>query len=147
MEIAEAINTRRSIRAFKKDPVPQAVLREILQTAQRAPSWTNIQPWEFAVVTGSKLQEIRNQFVERIGKEQPRPDLARPHRFPEPYATRSRAAIDLSHEAQGMKKGDQQANLLWERAQSTNFGSPCEIYIFTERSLCSMDGINVWPIF
>jgi nitroreductase len=59
MEIVEAIQKRKSIRAFKSDPVPQEILKKIMELALRAPSWANTQPWEFAIVTGKKLEEIR----------------------------------------------------------------------------------------
>ncbi len=45
------LRTRRSIRRFKPDPVPDSVIREILRTATFAPSAHNRQPWRFAVVT------------------------------------------------------------------------------------------------
>jgi nitroreductase len=45
MDIVEAIKTRKSIRAFKPDPVPQDILKEIMRLAQNAPSWANTQPW------------------------------------------------------------------------------------------------------
>jgi coenzyme F420-0:L-glutamate ligase / coenzyme F420-1:gamma-L-glutamate ligase len=44
------LRTRRSIRRFKPDPVPDSVLTDILQTAIFAPSAHNRQPWRFAVV-------------------------------------------------------------------------------------------------
>jgi nitroreductase len=52
MDIAEAISQRKSIRAFKPAPVPLDILTQIMQSALRAPSWANTQPWEFAVVSG-----------------------------------------------------------------------------------------------
>lgn len=147
MEINEAISTRKSIRAFKPDPVPQKTLREILQQAQKAPSWTNIQPWEFAIATGHPLQEIRQTYLEMIGKELT-PDLPRPLEFPEPYDTRRRIAIGQSQEAQGIRREDKEGRLAWERAQLTNFGSPCEIYLYTDRSLFFQGGgTNVWAVF
>ena len=78
------INERKSIRAFKPDAVPEEILKEIMELAQRAPSWSNTQPWEFAIVRGSKLEEIRQIFVEKAG-EQSNPDLATPQKFPEPF--------------------------------------------------------------
>jgi len=147
MEIGEAISTRKSIRAFKPDPIPQKILREILQQAQKAPSWTNIQPWEFAIATGLPLREIRQNYLELIGKELT-PDLPRPLEFPEPYDTRRRIAINQSHEAQGLRRDDKEARIAWERAQLTNFGSPCEIYIYTDLALYHQGGgNNVWAIF
>ncbi|HVO14034.1 MAG TPA: nitroreductase family protein, partial [Alphaproteobacteria bacterium] len=51
MTVDEAIATRRSVRAFLPDPVPEATVRHILEVAARAPSGTNIQPWHVYVVT------------------------------------------------------------------------------------------------
>lgn len=45
------LRSRRSIRRFKPDPVPDSVIREILHTATFAPSAHNRQPWRFTVVT------------------------------------------------------------------------------------------------
>lgn len=50
MEVMEAIKGRRTIRAFKSDPVPDAVLDQILEAATWAPSHRNAQPWEFVRV-------------------------------------------------------------------------------------------------
>lgn len=45
------LRTRRSIRRFKADPVPDSVLKEILLTATFAPSAHHRQPWRFVVLT------------------------------------------------------------------------------------------------
>ena len=50
MELFEAINNRRSVRAFKSDPVPEEALNRILNAAVRAPSAGNRQSREFIVV-------------------------------------------------------------------------------------------------
>ncbi len=50
MPLGEAIFTQRAIRRLKPDPVPDAVLRDILEAAIRAPSGGNAQPWHFLVL-------------------------------------------------------------------------------------------------
>ena len=45
------MRTRRSIRRFKPDPVPDSVIQNILATATYAPSAHNRQPWRFCVMT------------------------------------------------------------------------------------------------
>jgi len=52
-ELHTFLRTRRSIRRFKPDPVPESVIKEILTTATFAPSAHNRQPWRFAVVRDS----------------------------------------------------------------------------------------------
>jgi F420 biosynthesis protein FbiB-like protein len=50
------LRTRRSIRRFKPDPVPDSVIQNILTTATFAPSAHNRQPWRFVVVTDSSVK-------------------------------------------------------------------------------------------
>lgn len=66
MTISEAIRKRKSIRDFKPDPVFQDVLREILETACRAPSAMNTQPWKFVVVTGEALERVKRENIEKL---------------------------------------------------------------------------------
>ena len=66
MQVFDAINKRSSIRGFKPDPVPKAVVSEILEAAVRAPSALNSQPWEFLVITGQVLDKIRAANVAKL---------------------------------------------------------------------------------
>ena len=50
MEVFNCIRTRRTVRDFKPDPVPDAVIHKMLQAARWAPSSSNTQPWHFIVV-------------------------------------------------------------------------------------------------
>jgi nitroreductase len=47
-----AIRSRRSVRAFRPDPVPKRLLMEIIETARAAPSNFNSQPWNVHVLVG-----------------------------------------------------------------------------------------------
>jgi F420 biosynthesis protein FbiB-like protein len=51
------LRTRRSIRRFKTDPVPDSVVKTILATATFAPSAHNRQPWRFCVITDVSIKE------------------------------------------------------------------------------------------
>jgi nitroreductase len=66
MELIEAIQQRRSIRAFKNKPVSKGIIMEILNIACRAPSAMNTQPWEFVVVSSEKLDRLRVAIVEKL---------------------------------------------------------------------------------
>lgn len=57
MDFNEVIRTRRSVRAFKKDPIPQDVLNRVLDAARIAPSGSNRQPWRFILVTDESLKQ------------------------------------------------------------------------------------------
>lgn len=62
MDTLEAIRTRRSIRRYTDEPVPDDVLAEILQAAMSAPSAGNQQPWQFVLVADRGLREAIANF-------------------------------------------------------------------------------------
>jgi nitroreductase len=47
----EVLKTRRSVRAFRREPVPRKILEDLVDCGRLAASAINIQPWEFVVVT------------------------------------------------------------------------------------------------
>ena len=51
MDTLKAITTRRSIRRFKRDPVPEDAIRTLLTAAMSGPSAANQQPWQLVVVS------------------------------------------------------------------------------------------------
>jgi len=50
MDALEAINTRVSVRKYTPDPVPHALIEELLNAAMNAPSSHNGQPWHFFII-------------------------------------------------------------------------------------------------
>ena len=66
MELLEAIKSRKSIRGFKPEAAPTEVLKEIIEVAKRSPSSVNLQPWEFFIVKGKVLEELRKASVEHL---------------------------------------------------------------------------------
>ncbi len=149
MEIADAIRERKSIRAFKPDPVPQEVLRELMEFALRAPSFANTQPWEFAIVTGEKLERIRQTFVDRAeAGTQAVFEIPYPGEFPELYDTRRRTVGRKVFELKGITREDREKRKWWQLQGLRLFEAPCVIYIFTDRSFyLQAGGVNPWPIF
>lgn len=60
MDCIEALKTRRSIRKFRPEPIPEKDLLEILDCGRLAPSAGNFQPWEFIVVREKEvIEELR----------------------------------------------------------------------------------------
>ncbi len=55
--LKDSIEQRRAARAFKSDPIPEAILGEILRLGVRSPSGYNLQPWRFVVVREQENKE------------------------------------------------------------------------------------------
>ncbi|MDP2744245.1 MAG: nitroreductase family protein [Dehalococcoidia bacterium] len=56
-DLLQLVAKRRSVRAFKSDPVPDEYIDKIIEVARWAPSGANTQPWEFVVIRDKKLKD------------------------------------------------------------------------------------------
>ncbi|MEM3018468.1 MAG: nitroreductase family protein [Candidatus Bathyarchaeia archaeon] len=63
MDVMEAIRRRRSIRRYKREPIPDWVLREVLEAARLAPSWANSQVCSYVVVRDEKIREALSETL------------------------------------------------------------------------------------
>ena len=142
MDVSQAIKERHSIRAFKPDPVPLKVIKDIMEQALRAPSWANTQPWEFAVATGAPLKEIQDGFLAR-GVTDMANEIPRPFEFPEPYMGRIRAL-------QPKDRKEMTPDEMKERSliNFKHYGAPVCIYLLIGRNFYFQSGgINSWSLY
>jgi nitroreductase len=70
MDLFQAIRERRSIRAFKPDPIPKETIEEILRLTIYAPSATNVQPWEFFVITDEEKERLSRKLIKAYRERQ-----------------------------------------------------------------------------
>lgn len=70
MDVVQAIRERRSIRAFKPDPVPRDKIEEVLRLAICAPSAINLQPWEFTIVVGEERKRLSRRLMKAYKEKQ-----------------------------------------------------------------------------
>ena len=70
MDVVQAIQERRSVRAFKPDPVPREKIEELLKLAVQAPSAINLQPWEFTVVVGEERERLSRRLIKAYKEKQ-----------------------------------------------------------------------------
>lgn len=66
MDVLQAIEERRSTRAFLDQPVERKTVEALLSLATRAPSAINLQPWEFVVVSGNEKKRLSKILVKRM---------------------------------------------------------------------------------
>ena len=136
MDVIEAIKTRRSVRAFKSDPIPKSVLEDILKTATLSPSAANIQPWEFLVITGEPLKKLSAAMIEKgkageIGNWEIRKGVGRAQ-LPEKYLERLRV---LQSRNAALLLNDKEQRAEFMRRGFSFFGAPAAIIVTMEKSL------------
>jgi len=143
MDIIEAIRTRRSVRAFKPNPIPKKVLEELLDVCRWAPSGGNTQPWHFAVLGGKLLGEITDRLEEKAKTSwdgnnytNTNPDLPRTGPYPELLMSRQqslRALMDSVRYPPGTENLEEKQ--LENRAKSLRFfDAPNAIIIYADDS-------------
>ena len=107
--VSDAINTRRSLRAFLPTEIPRSTLEAMLTTAARAPSGTNMQPWQTYVLTGQSKTSLCEATclafddVTAGGESEVR---YYPERWFEPYLGRRREVGWALYSLLGIEKGD-----------------------------------------
>jgi nitroreductase len=142
METLKVIETRRSIRSFKSDPIPSTVIDKILQAAGASPSYANTQPWEVVVVSGKKKNELVEKLLSLARVKAPTcPDLPVPKEWPAAMDERSREHGARRLNTLGLARDDAEGR---EKLRLMNFefyGAPCAVFLFMDGSL------GEWSIF
>ena len=136
--VDEALNSRRSVRAFLPTPVEGQTIRDILQVAARAPSGTNMQPWKVYVVTGEKKQALSDAILSSgIRPEKVAWDEYKyyPDQFFEPYLTRRRAVGFALYNLLGIGRRDVERMRAQHDRNFTFFDAPVGMIFTIDRQL------------
>lgn len=140
MHYDEVILSRRSIRGYKPDPVPRALIEEILTLAMRAPTSMNTQPWNFHVITGEPLNRIRAGNTERMVGGVPQ---SREFRTGQPFdGVHRERQIGVAKQlfaAMGIARDDAAARQDWVLRGFRQFDAPVCIIISYDRVLDGSD--------
>ncbi|MFL5296732.1 MAG: nitroreductase [Phenylobacterium sp.] len=132
----EVVLGRRSIRGFKREPVPKALIREVIEMAMRAPSSLNTQPWNFYVVSGAPLDRIRAGNTERNLAGVPDSREFRSHGGYE-GAHRERQ-IEIAKQlfgAMGIERDNQEKRRDWVLRGFRQFDAPVSVVVTYDRSI------------
>jgi nitroreductase len=101
----DVIRDRHSVRSFLPEPVPDAVIRAVLEDAQLAPSNCNTQPWQVHIVSGAKLDALSRAILadEEAGRHTP--DFGfDPRDYPGVYGQRLKAQGAAYYQAIGVAR-------------------------------------------
>jgi nitroreductase len=131
--VDHAITSRMSARAFTQQPVPRAVLEEILQVASRAPSGTNTQPWKVYVLQGQSRDSLVDKVCAAHEAMSHNPELAKnyqeqydyyPAKWVSPFIDRRRENGWSLYGLLGIGKGDKDKMHLQHQRNFKFFDAP-----------------------
>jgi nitroreductase len=137
MDVIEAVKKRKSIRGYKPDPVPKEVLEQILELASHAPSAMNTQPWEFIVLTGEILENVRQRNVELLNSGAPPNPEHVVTSWPRESIYRQRQ-VNLAKQLfqlMDIPREDREKRAKWLERGFRYFDAPAAIILSTDRCL------------
>ncbi|MBU2548935.1 MAG: nitroreductase [Proteobacteria bacterium] len=144
MDVKEAVALRRSIRAFKPEPVSREILTGIVERALWAPSWGNTQPWKLLVVGGWTLKTIARESAALFEQGEPtRADFVMPEQFSDDQNVRYRELGKDLLTSVGIQRGDTAGRNAYYLDMMRFFDASWVVYLSLEKNCAPyalMDG-------
>ena len=143
--VKHAIMSRRSVRKFMDKKVEKDIVVDILETASRAPSGTNIQPWNVHVLTGNSLKmftEKASSFFLDDSYEKKNDRIHYMEKFRDPYISRRRKVGWDLYDILGIKKGDYDKTKKFHSQNFKFFNAPVGMIFTIERDLGWMSWLD-----
>ncbi len=135
--VSEAITSRRSLRAFHDTPVPEDLVKRILETASRAPSGTNMQPWQVYVLRDGSLQRTISEVQSDVdaGVSFEAEEKYYPDTFFEPYLSRRRTVGIGLYQLLGLSRDNREGMAAQHRRNFQFFDAPVGLIFTIDRRL------------
>lgn len=138
MKVSEAITSRITARAFLDKPVPEPLLREILETAKRAPSGGNLQPWHVWALSGEPMARFKALIKEKVSVH-PRGEGTEYHIYPpelkEPYKARRFKCGEDMYATIGIPRDNKLGRLMNFARNFEFFGAPVGLFFAIDRTM------------
>lgn len=136
MNVSEAVETRRSVRAFTDQKIDRELLVRILEKAQQAASGGNVQPWNATILTGEPMQRV----FDRVAQELPKGRAAfepEYHIYPPElegaYEARRFGVGEAMYASLGIPREDKAKRLMWFANNFRAFGAPVLMLVHTPK--------------
>jgi nitroreductase len=134
MNVTDALKTRISVRAFRPEPLSQALVREIIDVARYAPSGGNLQPWKVIAVAGAERDAVVALARANLpGDEGER--LVYPANLWEPYRTRRYKLGEDMYALLGIPRENKGARLMHLAENFNFFGAPVGLFFVIDKAM------------
>ncbi len=133
MHVRDAVQRRKSVRAFLDTPVADETIAELLVGASRAPSGGNVQPWRIYVI-GTETMPGFQQFLAGREMETAGYEIYPPKLW-EPYRTNRFVLGEQMYERLGIPRDDKASRWAHLAENYRFFGAPAAIFCFIDRRM------------
>lgn len=135
MDVFEAVASRYSCRAFLPTPIPENIVRDIVERAARAPSAGNMQPWRVYALAGKPIEELKARMAPRMN-ELPKGEgtdyTIYPEPLTEPYRARRFQVGEALYKAIDIPREDKPARYKQYARNYQFFGAPVALFFARE---------------
>jgi nitroreductase len=129
--IADAVmRSRKTVRAYRSDPVPRQTVVDILDVARSAPSNSNSQPWRVYALAGQRKASFSDALIASHASGSVPPYAHFPDELPEACKQRQDDFGERYYRALGIERGDSLARGRQTARNFQFFGAPVGL-IFT----------------
>ncbi|WP_377267499.1 nitroreductase [Peterkaempfera sp. SMS 1(5)a] len=138
MNVREAVLGRRSVRGFLNRPVGREVIERVLDTARRAPSGGNLQPWRLYALAGeplARLKQAMSDLARVPALEQPPMGPSYPRGLHSPYRERRFENGEQLYAALGIPREDKPARLRQFARNYQLFDAPVGLFCYIDRRM------------
>lgn len=122
------LRARRSVRGYRPDPVPDALMAEVFALAATAPSNCNVQPWMVHVLSGARLRALGREMIAAAGA--PRPDVPMDTAYRGVFRARQIGAAVALYNAMGIRRDDLAGRRAAFLRNLDAFGAPHCAFVF-----------------
>jgi nitroreductase len=137
ISVSEALKQRTSIRAYQDKPVPEKLIREILDVARWSPSGGNLQPWKVIVVSGAAkdavIQKAKNYPGMFPSEDGDKPVY--PANLCDPYRSRRYKVGEDMYALLGIPREDKVGRLKQLARNFEFFGAPVGIFFVIDERM------------
>ena len=134
MKVSDAVNSRKSIRAFLDKPVDTDLITNLLQLASRAPSGGNLQPWHIYVLNGKKMFDFKEFMNKWENPELPQYEIYPPN-LKDPYRTSRFEIGEAMYNLLDIPRDDKQARFAHLMENFNFFGAPAALFCFVDETM------------
>ena len=134
MDVTEAVDSRKSIRAFLDKAVDDSLIKELLEKSSRAASGGNLQPWKIYVINGKTMDSFHKFQSEWTEPETPAYAIY-PENLKEPYKTSRYEVADDMYSLLGIEREDKEARFKQVLKNYEFFGAPAAFFCFVDRQM------------
>ena len=134
MDVTEAVDSRKSIRAFLDKAVDDSLIKELLEKSSRAASGGNLQPWKIYVINDKTMNSFHKFQSEWTEPETPAYAIY-PENLKEPYKTSRYEVADDMYSLLGIERENKEARFKQVLKNYEFFGAPAAFFCFVDRQM------------